>query len=410
MFIAVWSPEGCEPGRVWTPVDSPVNYVRRRLRPSSLAQSSPSPLCLVSCPCALWCCRLCVLLGVCPCFLFLLLFCFRLCSSVFPVSGPSQSCVCSCQCLVVSEPCFPKMLIALNPPQQVLTSQCPFGSLLELLVCRKFIHAMVLGSFVARTSVVIGSCTSAFVSCSYGRFVPLGGTCRPRCLVAGECEEGCLAHCSLQVFGRGAPYPTNFGVELASCGAPCPAGSSYSVPLSGLSVSSSRYGLLLVAPSYSLTVSSLEYGMACLLGCLAVHQVIARKCFYKLLARGSGHCLYYCSKLCNAKINNHGLRHAGEQHSSCLPDSVMVDDDDVDDFQSPRHIGLGVYKPDSSCFGPMAGSPTMGEHTPRTTALIFKLAGVNCDCFIHEDGLSVAMALGHPLVRMSLGGGATRKG
>ena len=79
-------------------------------------------------------------------------------------------------------------------------------------------------------------------------------------------------------------------------------------------------------------------------------------------------------------------------------------------LQSPRHIGLGIYKIVSACFGAMVGSPTMAAHTPRTYNWIFKLAGVNCNCVIHVDGLSVAKALGHPLVRMSLGGGATRKG
>ena len=125
----VWGPEGCGPGKVWTPADSPVNYCRLLPRPPSPGRSSPfplSPLCLVSCPCALLCCLSCVLLGVCPCFLHSLISCSLLGFCVFPAARPSQSCVWSCQGVVMSKSCFPRMLYALNPPQhKVLTPQLP---------------------------------------------------------------------------------------------------------------------------------------------------------------------------------------------------------------------------------------------------------------------------------------------
>ena len=102
----------------WSPGTSESVRPRVRPRPPSPGQSSPSSLCPVPCPCALLCCLSCVLLGVCPCFLYSLFSCSRLCSSVFLAACPSQLCVWSCQGVVMSRFCFPKMLYALNPPQQ----------------------------------------------------------------------------------------------------------------------------------------------------------------------------------------------------------------------------------------------------------------------------------------------------
>ena len=97
--------------------------------------------------------------------------------------------------------------------------------------------------------------------------------------------------------------------------------------------------------------------------------------------------LYYCSVCYGAWINCHGLRHPGEQHGSCVPDSAMKvgDDDDVGGFQSPRHIGLGVY---SACYGNTSSSADVGAHTLRTIA-IFKVRPANWNCVVHENRLSV---------------------
>ena len=113
---------------------------------------------------------------------------------------------------------------------------------------------------------------------------------------------------------------------------------------------------------------------------LSCHQGSSHITFYIPMADELANSLCYYIGCGDAWSNGRGLRHAGEQHSSCPPDRAMQDDDnDVGDFQSPRHIGLGIYKMVSACFGAMAGSPTMVEHTPRTENWIFKLAGVNCD-------------------------------
>ena len=137
---------------------------------------------------------------------------------------------------------------------------------------------------------------------------------------------------------------------------------------------------------------------------LQLNRLLLTKGFTKQWPEDRGDCLHCCIKFCVANLNNHGLRHAGEMHSSILPDSVMVDEDvGVGDLHSPRHIGLGIYKPDSACFGAMAGSPTMAAHTPRTENWVFKFGRHNCNCLDHGIRLSVARTLGHPLVRMSLG-------
>ena len=266
------------------------------------------------------------------------------------------------------------MLNALNPPQQKVTNFL----YLPNVICGCSCVSSVLGSFGL-----------AFVSCSYGRFVPLGGTCRPGYLVTGECTEGCRARSHSRGVSCGAPYPANDEVELASCGV-CPAGSLLFMALFGLPGSS-------------------VHCLACCLGCLAIEQGIAYKGFYTLMARGSGDYLYYCSKTCIAILNSHGLRHAGGMHSSILPDSAMrMDGDDVGDFQSPRHIGLGIYKTASACSGPASSSADAGAHTPRTYKWIFKIGRLNCNCCIHGDGLYVGKALGHLkayAARCPLGGG-----
>ena len=120
------------------------------------------------------------------------------------------------------------------------------------------------------TSGSLATMASRLVSCSYGRFVPLGGTCRPGILVAGECAGGCRARSSL-VAGCGVPYPVNVEGVLASCGVPCPAGSS---------------------PLFSLPVISFRCSLACCLGRLVVYQVIVHEGFYNLWARRSGDYLY----------------------------------------------------------------------------------------------------------------------
>ena len=54
----------------------------------------------------------------------------------------------------------------------------------------------------------------------------------------------------------------------------------------------------------------------------------------------------------------------------------MVNDDGRDGgFQSPWHIGLGVYAPDRACFGATAGSHSVVAHTFRTDHCIFKFGG-----------------------------------
>ena len=426
LFIAVWSVEGCEFGLVFIapPSVEISESVRLRLRPPSPVQSSPFLLCLVFCPCspcAVLCFRSCVFICVCPCFLYCLFSCSRLCFSVLPVSCPSQSCLCSCQCVVRSESCCPNSPSAFNLPQlkvsavrylsgaPKVTNMLYFPNVIcwcscDLLVSRKLIHAVVSNSLalVARTSSVV----------SFG-----AGGGRPGCrgnpgsLSYGDCMEGCRAGCSSRSIGRGVPCPADDGVALACCGVPYPACSLPCVPLSGLPVLSLRCSSLLFVSLLGLPGSSLRCSLACCLGCFAVDQVVARKRFYETMARGSGDCLHCCINLCVAQLNNHGLRHAGEMHSSILPDSVMEGEDgDVGDLQSPRHIGLGIYKFDGACFGAMVGSPTMAAHTPRTDNWIFKFGRHNCNCLDHGIRLSVAKALGHPLVRMSLGGGGRRGG
>ena len=161
----------------------------------------------MSCPCAVLCSSSCVLLGVCPYFLYCLFSCSRLCFSVLFVFSPSQSCVWSCQCVVMSKSCFPKMLSAFNPPQRVLTSQCSSGDLLVFLACRTIIHA-VTSNLLVRTSSVI--------SFGVGGGRP-GFRDNPERLSYGECMEGCRARSSSR----------SVGVELASCGV-CPASSLHS--------------------------------------------------------------------------------------------------------------------------------------------------------------------------------------
>ena len=110
----------------------------------------------------------------------------------------------------------------------------------------------------------------------------------------------------------------------------------------------------------------------------------------------------YHSSCYGAWINYHGLRHAGEMHSSILPDSAMVDDDvDVGVLQSPRHIGLGIY---SACYGNTSSSADVEAHTPRTKTEDTQIGRLHCNCVVHENRLSVAKARWPSLVRGSLGG------
>ena len=192
----------------WSPRVSGSVRPRLRPRPPSPGQSSPCPLCPVPCPCALLCCLPCVLFGVCPCFPHSLFSCSLLGFFVFPAACPSQS----CQRVVMSRVCFPKMLSAFNPPQLDIPKVTNF-LFLPNVTCR-YLDSL---AFVARTSSVLGalvamcSCALAFrfVSCSYGRFVPLGGTCRPGYLVDWECVEGCHACSYSRGTGCGVPYPAN---------------------------------------------------------------------------------------------------------------------------------------------------------------------------------------------------------
>ena len=293
------------------------------------------------------------------------------------------------------------MLIALNPPQQEVSAVqlldgipkvakilylpnvncwCPYNFLdcPSYLVVggayRKFIHA-VSDSLVVRTSSAI--------SCGFGGVRP--GRLDPESLSCGDCMEGCRASSSRSV-GCGVPCPANFGGALASCDV-CPAGSLLLVPLSRL------------------PVSSLSYTSARRLGRLEVDQVVAPKCFYKPMARGSLECLYCCVDFCDAKVNSHDLSHAGEEHSSSSPDRVMLCDDGDDDLPSPRHIGLGVY---SACCGATSSSADVVARTPRNYHWMFKL-GRRTDCLDHEIRLDAVKAMGHPLLRMSLGRGVGQK-
>ena len=52
------------------------------------------------------------------------------------------------------------------------------------------------------------------VSCSYGPFVPMGGMCRPGCLVAGEGTEGCRVQRFRRVASRVHIYHTLITVAV----------------------------------------------------------------------------------------------------------------------------------------------------------------------------------------------------
>ena len=275
--MPVWGVWTRERGEVWTYVDSSVGHLC--LRPPSPVQSSPFLLCLVFCPCspcAVLCFRSCVFLGVCLCFLHCLLSCSRLCFSVLLVSCPSQSCLCSCQCVVLSKSCCPSSPSAFNLSQQkVLTSQCSSNDFsCNFSVCRKLIHA------VTQNLLALVTRTSSAISCGTGGGRP-GCRDNPESLSYRECMDGCRARSSSRIIGCGVPCPANVGVKFASCGALCPAGSLLFVPWPRLPVSSLRYGSLLFVSLLGLPGPSLRYGLACCLGCLAVDQFVARKLFTK---------------------------------------------------------------------------------------------------------------------------------
>ena len=70
----------------------------------------------------------------------------------------------------------------------------------QVLVCRKFVLAITLDAVVVAIR---------FVSCSFGRFVLLGGMCRPGCLVYGKWSEGCRPQ-SLRCVASGVHPGSNF--------------------------------------------------------------------------------------------------------------------------------------------------------------------------------------------------------
>ena len=180
---------------------------------------------------------------------------------------------------------------------------CP-GVLLRLVSCLKLPLVASRWCLVPSLDHHCAFASFAFrsVSCSDGRFVLLGGTCRPGCFVSGEGLEGCRA----QMFRRVA-----FGVYVYSKFVPMAA--------------------VLADNLYCYIVECCDDGVDEMADIIALIDIIS------------------------------GLRHAGDEHTSSLPDSAT--------YSTPA-------RPRSSKFP--------------------EIHGRQIDCLMQEHRLYVAKALGHP--------------
>ena len=344
--------------------------LRLRLRLPSLVQSNPflpSPVSCLCLSCCLFCSSSCTLLLFCPCFPSGL---STLASPGFQPSlslGPrwclplsALSCPCCLSlvcCRVWALPCFQPCIhlmpcsscfclfnfVALTPSDasSVPLGWCGVGRCVGArgdfrvvdVACRKFIHA-ILDSFAARQSF----------SCGSGGVRP-GALGNPKRLSLGNCMAGYRASS-----GSFAAHGAHDGCGPSQVGILAP------LPLPfGLSV-----------PSLDHPYNSFGY----------IYMPTASESSDPRPS-GNDFCVYFCDDFCDdGKIDdtNTGLRRAGEEHSSSLPDSASY-----------------------AC------------STPSRFKFHLELAG-SVDCVVPGDRLHVATAQGHPLGRVSLGGGgATRR-
>ena len=361
---------------------------RLRLRPPSPVQSSPFHLCSVPClclPCCLLCSCSCVFPLFCPCSLSCLSSSaapgfqpslsaglgWRLSLSLSSGLCPSQSCLCSCLCVVASKSCTYLSLLASGLFILRLLNLLPPNAS-SFLPCQSVAREVRWGVGVG--GGVLGSCPCVVLSQSCpskspnalstpqqkvtkALYLPNVSCWRP-CIFSGRPSDSLTF--VVRAFG---------GVRLGSiccpgrlsCGggvACCRANSSRCSGVALVGGGFPLVGMLFLFPSRSLPAPSLD-------------QSSSHSNLYTPMAIGSADFLCCCGDCVDAWMDGSGLSHAGEAHSSSSPDSAM-------DNTTPRKLS-------------------------------FKFGRLNCNCVAQENRLHVAKALGHPLVRMSLGVGSTRK-
>ena len=97
--------------------------------------------------------------------------------------------------------------------------------------------------------------------------------------------------------------------------------------------------------------------LACSLRRLAVQQCSSHTRLYTLRAIGTANSLCCCDDFCGVWVDSHGLRHAGEEHSSSSPGRAM--------------------------------------HISTFRSMVSKFDRQLIDCLVHENHLKVTTALGH---------------
>ena len=378
LFKPVSSQKGCEPGDPWTPVDeSPVKYCRPR--PPSPVQSSPCRPCLLPC-CCLPCCflfaRLCVLRVFCPCFgsFGLSFVCFgfvpgRLASPWRALSSSVLSCPCLCPSCLWSGRC----LVSAFGRCLSLPLKLPSPSVARVLPCL---------SWLVRVCVGCGGCVGG--GGGFGLRVR-----DPEWLLRRVLCLGLLLASprwwSVPSFDHSLAY-VGFAraIELA-VQKTYPCGRVGFVCRAFVSCSLGRFVLL---------------GDMCRPGCL-VHGEWSEGCRPQSFRRvASGvyiyihTCLDYHSGMASAK--------GGSSDPSSDACDDCCDDGELDVSSS------GLSHAGDDHIGHCQTEP----HACSTPRLVpnshFKLAGLT-DCVVQEHRLYGGKALGHPLVRVSLGGGVDQR-